>query len=458
MAHYSSSPQGNRAAARKRLRSFNLPDTSEIQRERHSSHRTKLVRIRGLALDPPSGNGPIEVCVNNQDDWDLIYKTPAIHVKCSVESCDTLLTAKRMSRSGLRFFAVRSGSCSHNLVEMPVGLDEVVQDPSKLAGGGGPEGKEHLWIKGRLFKIARKLGIQAVVEHSLTRADVYLPEQKLVLEYQRWDTDYRDRTAQRASAGAARTVWMFPWQPPNAPRTKAVKEFNREVFQHGGIYVAVRNKDVRQKLERPWEDPAQERTARLYASGSIAVFDHRLGALVRKERSLATVLSQIISGDRVLVRASVLKKSNGRKAHELVWVLRNDLTRAVSRQEVRAFEAKPLVRQNEATPATRELITPTSRPAAKCSGEKATTEAQDRRIGGVSASSESESANIAEESNSLPNHPESTPYESNQILDEAGREATRAIEAELLKQLPLSPQPERRRPWWKSIADWIRQI
>lgn len=113
-----------------------------------------------------------------------------------------------MSRSGLRFFATRSGGCSHNLVEMRVEQDEIEQHTSELVGGGGPEGLEHLWIKGRLYIIAKALGTEAIVEHSATRADVFLPEHNLDLEYQRWNTDFLGRTAQQPSAAAA---------PPKSP-------------------------------------------------------------------------------------------------------------------------------------------------------------------------------------------------------------------------------------------------
>ncbi|TNM58158.1 hypothetical protein [Brevibacterium sediminis] len=453
MAHYSSFSQGNRAAVRKKLRSLKLQGTSETPRERHSSHRTKLVRIRGLALNPPTGNDPIEVCVNIQSDWDMIYKTPSIHVKCSVESCDTLLTAKRMSRSGLRFFAVRSGGCSHNLVEMPVGREEVAQDPSKLAGGGGPEGEEHLWIKGRLFKIARKLGVQAVVEHSLTRADVFLPERKLVLEYQRWATDFRNRTAQRASAGAKDTVWMFPWQPPGAPQTKAVKEFNREVFQHGGIYVAVRNKDARQVLERPWENSAQERTARLYASGSIAMFDQKLGTLVRKELSLATVLSQIINRERVLARVPVLTKSSGQMMIASVWVLHNDLRRADAAQTNRQLKATS-VSNSATTPAVPKVTKPTRRPIQEVSGESESTGEPTRDCTSI----ERESAHNSGEPYNLPNCPGPTLTEQNAQVESAQIRPPRVTDAELSEQIPVDASPPTRRPWWKAVADWLREM
>src|SRR5690625_1698653 len=90
------------------------------RKKRHASHRIRQVKIRGLIMNLPGTDSPVEVCVNDQADWELIYKNPAVHVKCIVSSCDTLLTAKRMSKSGLRFFAVRSGGCNHVLVKMPV--------------------------------------------------------------------------------------------------------------------------------------------------------------------------------------------------------------------------------------------------------------------------------------------------------------------------------------------------
>lgn len=312
-----------------------LPVADAAERERHASHRTRHVRIRGLVLNPPGANGPVEVCVNHQADWELIYKHPSIQVKCLVESCETLLTAKQMRRSGLRFLAVRVGGCSHNLVATRVDRDDVEQDPHQLAGGGGPEGDEHLWMKATLFKIAQSLGAEAVVEHSLTRADVFLPGHDLALEYQRWNTDFLQRTEQRSSAGVAHTVWMFPWQPPNTQQTSVLKAFNNEVFEHGGMFIAVRNEDDARELQRPWEDASQERTARLYASGSIAVFDIDRAALIRKERPLETVLAEILAGDRVLAHAVVLTKSNGQELWRRVWALRADLARAEAAQEER---------------------------------------------------------------------------------------------------------------------------
>ncbi len=402
------------------------------------------MRIRGLVLNPTGAAGPVEVCVNDQADWELIYKNPAIRVKCLVKSCDTLLTAKRMSRSGLRFLAVRSGGCSHNLVEMRLERREVEQDPSDLVGGGGPEGHEHLWMKGRLFKIAQSLGAEAVVEHSLTRADVFLPGHNLVLEYQRWSTDFRGRTAQRSSTGAARTVWMFPWQPPNAPRTRTLKSFNNEVFEHGGIYVAVRNKDDRSQLQRPWEDASQERTARLYASGSIAVFDPHRRALIRKELSLATVLAEILGGKRVLAHAVVLTKNNGHRARKRVWVLCEDLARAEAAREEqqRAMSKAPVTEQQSEPPIDRKV---------QSDGDSAAEQHHPLPPVVVQASATSTELAASTPATGTSNGDCPAP-------EETVPEALAVNSANLTAQPPKNQQPTPRGSWWRSIADWFRRL
>jgi hypothetical protein len=402
------------------------------------------VKIRGLLLNPSGSTGPIEVCVNHQSDWESIYKNPTTRVKCLIESCETLLTAKRMSRSGLRFLAVRSGGCTHNLVDMPVERGEVEQDPSELAGGGGPEGDEHRWMKGRLYKIARSLGAEAVVEHSLTRADVFLPAHDLVLEYQRWNTDLLGRTAQRSSKGATRTVWMFPTQPPNAPSTRKLRAFNHEVFEHGGIYVAVRSKDRRSELQKPWEDPSQERTARLYASGSIAVFDPERGALIRRELSLATVLAEIIDGDRVLAHAVVLTKRDGRLGRERVWVLRRDLVRAEAAQEERRRGTSGTTPRSSRQPgqAVQRDIQSTRDAAAKRHDPPLPV---DRQASATSVEFPS-SRPAAAPSNDHHSTPEEVPRDS---LSAHGS-ITNA-------PLPTNQSPAPRGPRWKAIVAWFRR-
>lgn len=320
-----------------------------------------------------------------------------------------------MSRSGLRFLAVRSGGCSHNLVDMRVEPTDVAQDAAKLAGGGGPEGVEHLWIKGRLYKIAKSIGAEAVIEHSLTHADVLLPEHNLALEYQRWNTDFVTRTEQRTSAGAARTIWMFPSHLPKGAPSVVRKRFDEEVFQYGGIYVSVLNEGDDRKAARPWEDASQERTARLYASGSIAVYNPHRQALVRTRRSLATILAEIIRGDRVLEQAVVWKKSEDRRVRAWVWALRDDLACAEAAQEGKRRTARPLANKPSM---------PAEAPSPELSADLSP---------GLCAPAHAEQ--------------HSTP-----ALDAAST----------VDGVASTPQPPRisphaqRRSWWKAVANWFR--
>lgn len=271
------------------------------------------------------------VCVHDQTDWEMIYRNPSLRIQCIEESCTTLLSAKRMDKSGLRFFAVRKGGCSHAIAEITTHRDDIAQDPSTLVGGGGPEGDEHLWMKGRLHRIAKSLGYDSRVEDPQTHGDVFLPEPQIVLEYQRWVSDFRKRTRNRSHAGASKTLWFFPWQQPGKAQTKTHKAFNREVFRYGGIYVAVRHKDTRE-LQKPWESASQERTARLYASGSIVDFNKELRALVHTEHSLATILKQIVEQKRVLARVPVRRRTSGETVTATAWVLRDDLARLTTLQ------------------------------------------------------------------------------------------------------------------------------
>lgn len=123
----------------------------------------------------------------DEDDWQLIHRNADIQVGCMMPGCPTLLTAKQMSRTGTRFLATRAGGCAHFEIERP----------TSDAGGGGEETKEHDWVKGRLARIAQSVGLDAVIEDSRTHADVFIPGDKIAVEYQRVRTNFRARTLQR---------------------------------------------------------------------------------------------------------------------------------------------------------------------------------------------------------------------------------------------------------------------
>ncbi|WP_143244644.1 hypothetical protein [Agrococcus casei] len=307
----------------------------------HSEHRFKQAKVRGIVTNPPEGS-PFEVCVHNQSDWELVYRNRALHVQCLVPSCETRLIAKRMSGSGLRFFAAHRESCSHNLVNIPVGRGEIDQDPATLANGGGPEGQEHLWIKGRLHKIATSIGLEAVIEDSTTHADVFLPGPNLALEYQRWDTDFSGRTAARATTGGAHTLWLFPFPQPEQRKTPLKRVFDREVYGKGGLYVAVRNMNDLRELQQPWLHPSQERTARLYATGAIARFDKKTRRLVYTRGSLARILNEIVTGQRTLTLTTIYSHKSKSMQDKRVWALKADLAAAEDERKRRPPTARPI--------------------------------------------------------------------------------------------------------------------
>lgn len=295
-----------------------------------SDHRTKPVKVRGLLLNPPDGGAPRPVYVNDYDDWAAIHRQPHVRVACLVPGCPTRLIAKQMSRSGLRFFANKTkNSCDHNQTRLPLEPDDVEINPwAPGAAGGGPESAEHLWVKGRLFTIATKVLHQtAVVEESMTRADVYLPDAKIVLEYQRWATDFKKRSQQRRDAGAARTIWLVPdWSDQKS-------SFSQAVRYEGAMYLAVLSKnDYNQEL-RPWEHPEDNRLARLYVSGPVVRLDTEHHRLAYARFSLVRVLKEILSGERVFTEAPVYTKSTKKTTRKRVWVRTEDLARIRAARE-----------------------------------------------------------------------------------------------------------------------------
>lgn len=208
--------------------------------------------------------------------------------------------------------------------------------------------------------------------------------------------------------------------------------------------MAVRNKDGQKELQRPWEDASQERTARLYASGSIAVFDADRGAMIRKELSLATVLAEIMSGERVLVHAVVLTKSNGHRARKRVWALRDDLAHAAAaREEQRGAMSKALVTEQRSGPPIDRQVRP---------GDNSTAE-QDNAPLPVDVQASEPSVELAPSPSAAETSNDSYPAPK-----EAAHEALAVNSANLTARPPKNRQPTPRGSWWKSIADWFRRL
>lgn len=397
--------------------------------DEHSSHRTKLVKTRGLLLDARSNEPLGEVYVYDQEDWARIYKNKALRVQCLQPGCDTRLVAKQMKASGLRFFAAMAGACDHYDTAMPVTPGDVEVDPfaEHLHGGGGPEGLEHLWMKGRLYGVARSLGLVAVVEDSYTRADVLLPDQNVALEYQRWDTDFGGRTRQREHAGARQTIWLLPW--PGHDRGEALrKKFDDVVYNDGGIYIEALQHGSWEKME-PWKHPEQEFGTFLYASGSIVrLNEHDERYVVRCTRSWKKVLEEILGGERILAHAPVIKVKKRTVQTRLVWVLRSDLQRVE--------EARTRARQIREQRAAQRIA------------EQAQPEAESRQPPASPDLEESESPTVAEpQTEAVVPMPEVEPA--------AVLESSQEAPAALAKWDVWTPSPRRRTSLWGRIANFF---
>ena len=190
-----SSSRSPRRSRTRRARSGRGPG-GRLQAHGQHRERTRRGKLSGLLVNPPDGGPSRMVYVYDDADWALVHLHTEFVVICPELGCGVRLFAKRSSR-GSRFFAAQKGAtCSHHDVDILDATDKMERPPGS-GTGGGPEGPEHKWVKEQLARIARSLGHEAVVEHAPTHGDVYLPGSGRVLEYQRWDTDFRRRSEER---------------------------------------------------------------------------------------------------------------------------------------------------------------------------------------------------------------------------------------------------------------------
>lgn len=296
------------------------------------------------------------VYVYDDADWALVHLHTEFVVICPELGCGVRLFAKRSSR-GSRFFAAQKGAtCSHHDVDILDATDKMERPPGS-GTGGGPEGPEHKWVKEQLARIARSLGHEAVVEHAPTHGDVYLPGSGRVLEYQRWDTDFRRRSEERRSNGARSTLWLLPERQPELHGTELdqrARDFNHQVFGEGDMYLAVEDFITHERLE-PWIKSEEAGRADLYVGGSVVTYDASLGYLVRRRTQFRQVLKEILDGTRTLEEeVTVYTKNGARIKTAKVWVRGDDLARARAAEIVRC--------QAKAGPIAPSTMEPTATP------------------------------------------------------------------------------------------------
>ncbi|QYF73758.1 hypothetical protein [Cryobacterium sp. PAMC25264] len=283
------------------------------------------------------------------DDFYAIYRKPTCVVVCPLDGCGTRLIAKRNDHE-TRWLATHPGSvsCSHNDVPL-----------IRPTGGGGPESDEHLWMKSRIALVCRKFGYDAVIEHQPTHADVFLPDSKIAIEYQRWDTKFDKRNLDRSHAGADTTLWFFP-EPPRGLTTQDDKALDTlikaRIRQHGGIYLTPRGRgsrvDSRLVNQKPWDHPKDtemRRTTRLFVSGSLVTYSNdrdTKGLKYAGSVGLQRFIREVVSGERTLQYANV-RLGDG-TVRRKVWVLASDL------QQVAADAARAAAQKATAEKAAAE--------------------------------------------------------------------------------------------------------
>lgn len=269
----------------------------------------------------------------------MIHRKPQMKVVCPDNTCGARLIAKKLGATGTRFFATKPGTtCTHTWKPT-----HPTNERSRF--GGGPEGDEHKWVKERLGRIGAELGLELVAEDTTSHGDVFLLGPQIVIEYQRWNTDFEGRSRARYEAGAKLTLWLLP--DPQAdperyvpPGTKDA--FDHAVFNQGAIYLAAKDYKDFEPLT-PWTCPEQSARARLFASGSIVEFNSDYDALTRTSISMLSLLQEIIAGNRILEHTEVFSRRKARLRPSTVWVRRDDLHRA---QRAARQRTLPVVEQH----------------------------------------------------------------------------------------------------------------
>ena len=190
----------------------------------------------------------------------------------------------------------------------------------------------------------------------MTHGDVLLAKSGLVLEYQRWATDFEGRSRDRLKAGARDTIWLVP------ERLHKKRAFWSAV-EHGAMYLKVVDREKPSTSLTPWEHHEQNKNAVLHVSGSIVSFDSSNRCLMRQPRPLDVVLREIIAGERVLAQqVSVYTKTKNCSWPIDAWVLKSDLARWHEEQRRRSAPAEINIRK--APPATESTKAPAPEPAA----------------------------------------------------------------------------------------------
>jgi hypothetical protein len=223
-------------------------------------------------------------------------------------------------------FKARSTSCGH----------------WPALGGGGPESKQHEWVKLRLTQITRALGYEATTEHRPTNADVFVHEPALCLEVQLHPTQFRKRTAQRRAKGAA-LCWLIREGLDSDAAVKAL-------FGLPSVRFRVVDAGGSSRPVAPWDDSRIGPNVHLQVFGTVAyppAWDRATSSVTRgvpwfrtEPMDASSFLEEVLTGRRRWYPPMMLGTKRG------LWALKFDVARYYRLRNRAAGQG----RQSEARP------------------------------------------------------------------------------------------------------------
>ena len=232
----------------------------------------QLAKLRG---GPP---GARALWVYDERDWAVMRAQPSGALVCPAAGCGSPFTAPRENQYGTRWLADRPGAdCGHS--------------PTRPGAGGGPMSAQHRWMQERLRRMCAALGQEAIPEHRDTNADLYLPGPRLVIEVQRWATDFAGRTEARERKGA-RVLWLIT-------EDASGRCVDRALRSQPCARVRVHARGDRRTRLRPWLNPEEGRRAVLSVGARVAFFDQETGLFRFGWRDGCGFLAEVVEGRRV---------------------------------------------------------------------------------------------------------------------------------------------------------------
>jgi len=240
-----------------------------------------------------------------------VMRSSSVVLVCPKPGCAVTFTKPYgPNDGGTRWLANSRGQSCDHVFHAPIQPPVV----NGVGGGGGPMSAQHLWFQHRLVTVCNSMEYEAILEHSLTFADVYVPKAKYCLEVQRWPTDFLHRTEARLAKGA-RVLWLLTEDAKTAGITRALSE-------HPAVRLRAVSRENGHSLQ-PWYFPKQNADAILVVGETVA------GTRRLKDRSFekssmdaAQFLKEVFEGRRVWLPPHQARSAPPSRGG--IWVLKSN--------------------------------------------------------------------------------------------------------------------------------------